>query len=261
MKKLKNRNWKIICLCVFSFLLLFAVVVFGVDKIPHDGVRIFLSTLLSTVATVLLANVLWEFIAKESFASSLMEIVSISKNIADSGVEAVYVDFLEINWKKLLQESKTLCVVVTYATTWRESNRSHLRNFLKEKGNKLTVILPDPEIQPNLDEYGRRFNLSPMEVKKRIEDSVLEFYQMGAHVYLYPGTMSASYYIFDNVGIMSFYNHQKKKSTVPAIKAERHGKLYSFLDQEIQSLKSQSAKVETVTSGSSDSGRIIKIGR
>lgn len=247
MHNLREKNWKVILWCLGIFLVLFLLVFFVVEKIPHNGLKNFLDSLLSTVATVLLANVLWEFIAKKSFAESLLHLVSVSESMAASGVEAVYVDFLSIDWKSLLRRSRTFWVAVTYATTWRESNRVLLKKFISEPKNEMIVILPDPYDEANLAEYKRRFETSASEIKRRIEESVLAFFEMGAKVYLYPGTMQASYYMFDNVSIMSFYNHQKKKGVVPAVEAEKHGDIYSFINTELLSLKEQSAKVTNVS--------------
>lgn len=257
MYNLKNKNWKVIALCAVLFLVLTLVIFLGVDKIYNDTCRIYLNTLLSTIATVLLANVLWEIIAKESFADSLLKLVSISNNIEASGIETVYINFLDINWEMELRGTKSFWVAVTYATTWRESNRSRLEDFLKKDGNQMNVILPDPEIEANMSEYDRRFNFENGKTKKRVEEAIRAFYKLGATVYLYPGTMQASYYKLDRVGIMSFYNHLQEKGSVPAIKAEEHGKFYSFIEKDLNAIHEKSVKVTEVNIIGDDVRQIV----
>lgn len=261
MHELRNRSWKVIIWCGILFLGIIIVVFFGIEKITNDTCRIFFSTLLSTVATVLLANVLWEIIAKESFAKSLLKLVSISNNIANSGIETVYVDFLSIDWEKELQQTQAFWVAVTYAATWRESNRTILGNFIKKNGNSMNIILPDPEIKACMKEYDRRFNFDSGKTKERVEEAIQAFDKLGATVYLYPGTMQASYYRLDKVGIMSFFNHRQEKGIVPAIRAEEHGKFYTFIDEELNSMHKQSVKVTKVTVVSEAGKHRIVIGR
>ena len=91
--KITNKNIWTILISLGCFLIIMILNFCVVDKISNDSLRIFLLTLLSTIATVILANVLWEVIAKDNFAKSILEQVKISENIAQSGIDTVYVDF------------------------------------------------------------------------------------------------------------------------------------------------------------------------
>lgn len=257
MNELKDRRWKSIIICVAAFVGLFILIFFYIDKISNESLRIFLITLLSTVDTVILANVLWELIAKQNFALSLLRLVKISENIEQSGIETVYIDFLKIDWEAELRRTKTLTTLFTYAATWRESNRAALTNFLQGKGHKrhvMKAIVPDPNIEVNMDEFDRRFNYPKGETKKRIEDCIDFFSKMNAQVFLYNGTIQSSYYRFDNVCFMSFFNHSKEKGIVPAIKAEKGGNFYNFICNDIDAILRQSKRVSYCKISINDKG-------
>lgn len=67
--------------------MLIAANFFGISRIGNDAIRIFLFSLSSTIATVILASVLWEVIAKENSAKSLHNQVKISENNTKSEID------------------------------------------------------------------------------------------------------------------------------------------------------------------------------
>ena len=97
--KITNKNIWTILISLGCFLIIMILNFCAVDKISNDALRIFLLTLLSTIATVILANVLWEVIAKDNFAKSILEQVKISENIAQSGLDFIYLDLEHTNYQ------------------------------------------------------------------------------------------------------------------------------------------------------------------
>lgn len=244
----KQNNWKIVCYCGFSAIALFFVSYFLLEKISNDTWRIFLITLVSAGATALLANVLWEVIAKYTFALQIRKLIGISNNIDQSGIETVYFNFLRINWEEELENAKSLDVVFVYGSTWRESNRDVLEKFIKS-GGTISFYVPNPDIDEYMEEFDRRFSFLPDqkgETKSRIFDCIHNSLDMGAKVYVFDHSLQASYYRINDACYMSFFNHKKpEKGIVPAIKANKGGEFFNYISGEIDTIKSQSKEVIT----------------
>lgn len=243
----QKRNWHIIIWGSILFLTVFLIVFFGISAIPNDTLKTFLTSLLSTVDTVILANVLWELLAKERFAKSLLDLVNISQNIANSGIETVFVNFLNIDWKREIKHTKNMTVVFTYAATWRESNRETLKGFSKKKHHVLNVIVPDCENEEIMEDFDRRFSFQQGETKHRIEECIIFFHNLHANIFLYQGTLHSSYYLLDNIAFMSFFRHSKEKGEVPALKIQKNGHMYSFVEKEIDEMIKNSTKVKSIS--------------
>ncbi|WP_425060341.1 hypothetical protein SCACP_10310 [Sporomusa carbonis] len=196
--------------------------------------------LLGAIETSAIVVAVWEFAAKKTFAKEILDLAHISSNISKSGVAHIYLDFQDISWKPLLENTRNLKIAVTYANTWRESHRSLLGNFAKEKKN-LIVFLPDFNDTAILNELALRFEINSEEVKQKIRESYDRFKKdMGASVFLYRGCFQSTYYLTDNIGIMSFFNHKKDKSTVPAIQVTNQGELYQYINSELEAIENNS---------------------
>ena len=247
--KITNRNIVTNIICVISFLIFMALNFFVISKISNDTVRNFLSILFSTIATVLLANVLWEGIAKENFARSLLKQVRISENIAQSGIDSVYVDFRDIDWKKEFENTKSFTAAFVYAYSWRSHNEKSIKDFTAKSTHRknMKIIVPDPENGDIMSDLDRRFNFESGETRKRVEDCIKYYCDLGVSVYVFDGTLQASYYLMDQVGIMSFFTHSKEKGTVPALKANKSGNMYKYIREDIASLLNRSCKVTKIS--------------
>lgn len=248
MKITNNNVWTII-ICLALFLGLMLVNFFGLNKIPNDAIRILSLTISSTIATVILANVLWEVIAKENFANSLLKQVKISENIAKSGIDAVYVDFREIDWAKEFENTKSFTAAFVYAYSWRSNNDSIIRGFTSKRSfrKKTRIIVPDPEVDTIMSDLDRRFNFENGETRRRIEDCIKYFIDLGVAVYVFEGTLQSSYYLMDKVGVMSFFTHSKEKGTVPALKAVNTGNMYKYINSDLQAMLSRSSRVTSIS--------------
>lgn len=167
--KITNKNIWTILISLGCFLIIMILNFCAVDKISNDALRIFLLTLLSTIATVILANVLWEVIAKDNFAKSILEQVKISENIAQSGIDTVYVDFRTIDWCKEFENTKAFTAAFVYAYSWRSSNDVYIKKFVSKPSRckKMNIIVPDPENTAIMADFDRRFNFESGDTKKK----------------------------------------------------------------------------------------------
>ncbi|MBV1756500.1 MAG: hypothetical protein KMY55_01530 [Dethiosulfatibacter sp.] len=203
--------------------------------------KITILSFLATVQSLLIALILWEIIAKKSFAEELLLLSSISSNINKSGIEYVYVNFLEIDWREVLERANELTVVMTYGKTWRDSNRDALEKFHNE-GGRIKIYLPDFHYDEISDELDRRFSYEKGKTKSLIHDTCEAFCDLNADIFYYKGTFQNSYYLVDDISYMSFFNHHKEKKTVPAIKAVKGGTIYSYVSDEIAAISKNSVK-------------------
>lgn len=100
----------------------FLSVVYFIPMITSDEqIKLFLTTIVSTIGAAFLVNFLWEIFAKKRFAESIFEVAKISKNIQQSGVDHIDTDFSSINWKNELLKTHNFTAIFTYAQTWRNS--------------------------------------------------------------------------------------------------------------------------------------------
>lgn len=242
---ISKENQSTLFIGLITFILLMVLNFWIVPLIPISGLKVFLQTLLSTIATVILAGVLWEILAKERFAKSLLNQVGIKENIAQSGIDTVYLDFQKIKWDEEFEDTKSFTAAFVYAYTWRNDNNSVIRSFATENASRMTIIVPDPKNNENVSDLARRFNYTNKKTKELIEDCIKYFFDLGASVYVFEGTLQSSYYFMDKSAIMSVFPHTIEKGLIsaPAIKTNCNGKMYEFIQDDLHCLKQRSEKV------------------
>ena len=246
--KITNRNVLTIIISAIVVLAILTINYYVLNGIQNDAVRILSITFMSTVATVILANVLWEVIARESFSKYLLNQVKISENIAQSGIDTVYVDFKEIDWKTELAKTNSFTAAFIYAYSWRSNNDTSIKTFAKKrsKRRKMRIIVPDPENSNIMTDLDRRFNFENGETRRRIEDCISYYLELGATVYAFDGTMQSTYYLMDDDGIMAFFSHSAEKGSVPAIKASKKGEMYKYIEKDLEAMIQRSIKLEKI---------------
>lgn len=217
------------------------------DCIADDNIyKSFLLVVLSTCASVFGVGAAWEAIGKRSFATEILLLTGVSENYADSGIEYIYSDFNDIDWKKELESVSKLTVFVTYAYSWRNSNRKIIEK-IAEKGS-VTVVLPDFRSSKVCDELDRRFAYGEYDdrnkhegIQEIIQRAAKDFQSMGAEVKLYNGTIIASYYSYDEHYIMAPFRHvNEEKECVPAVKCGEEGVIYNFCQKEMKNILNKS---------------------
>ncbi len=251
LSELKEKNWKTIIGSIVFSIICFILVEWVIPEIKDNGIVSFLTSITSTVAAAFLVNVLWELFAKKGFAELIYQITQISQNIEKSGIDNVDMDFSCIDWKHELCSTQNFTAVFTYARTWRNSNNATLKEYAKKvnkrRGNRVrgsfTIIMPDYENDRIMEEFDRRFQYDSGKTKSLIQESAKEYNELGAKVFLFDGSLHASYYLLDNVGFMSFFNHAKEKNTVPVIRAENKGTFYEYISTEVDNIRKNAVRV------------------
>ena len=242
----KKVNLKVLVKCLIFFII--TVILIFILYNPwknNDSLRIVLLTVVSTIMSLVLAFALWEFVGKTSFAENVIALAAISKNIAESGLDYIYEDFKATNWKELIDNCKNEFVVAfTYGRTWREYNRETLESYI-QRGGKMEFYLPDFRNDELMNVLDVRFKYEKGKTKTYIQESITELKTMGAAVFLYNGIFQASYYILDDIALLSVYNHNQKKGYVPAFRISREGSLRQYVNSEIEAIRSSSVEYST----------------
>jgi len=240
----KKINWKTLSIAlVVIIVLFFAIVVIDSCWTSESIWKAPILALIGAIQTTALAIAIWDFVAKKEFAQEILNLARISNNVTESGITYIYCDFLTINWSKILEPTNKLIIAVSYANTWREANRIKLAQIASSK-DALTVYLPDYNNNDVLTELSRRFNITIDDVYDKIKESSMAFRELGATVFLYNGSFQTSFYLADNEAIMAVFKHKKQKATVPAIRVNKSGGLYSFIESELEAIKNNSKMEE-----------------
>lgn len=240
---LTKGNLFTILISVLATFLSYVCVVFLFPMIADEQLKLFLSTIVSTIGAAFLVNVLWEIFAKKRFADSIFEVAKISQNIEKSGVDRIDTDFSAIDWKAELSHTHNFTAIFTYAQTWRNSNRVAIRQYTRKRRNKFTVIMPDYENNEIMAEFDRRYHYASGKTRELIREAILDYVDMGANVYLCDISLQATYYVMDNIAFMAFFKHSPGKATVPYIRAESSGSVYKYILTEKNAILNVSKKV------------------
>lgn len=228
--------------------LLFLVVLFGLTSslasYVNDG-NFFIDLIyliLNSLISVLIFNIFWNLYSKKDFAIEVIKLTKISENLTEAGITHYYKNFKDLNMKTAFQNSKNASIFVAYAYSFTSYNEEKMKEYV-EKGNNLRVFLPDfrnPEVISSLN---TRFNIN--DSYARIKTAISNYQKIGAQIFLFNGALTSSYYIFDDIGYISFFNHELEKGYVPCIEVIKDGLLYKFLNYEIDNIESRSTIYES----------------
>ena len=89
-------------------------------------------------------------------------------------------------------------------------------------------------------EFGRRFQVSPDEVRGRIMEAIAFFVDLRAQahqrsevkIYLVAQTLQFSFYQFNRRVVFASYKHRPGRGSIITLLADRGGELYSWISDE-----------------------------
>ena len=237
--KLK-RSWQLAAGLSGLFVLAGLVLLFVSERLSAPW-----STLVAQLGSFLVAAVavalIFEFWQLRTLLEDLFDKIPSADEWRRSGIRRFSATFNDsVPWAELFYKSDRLNLVVAYAMTWRNTNQEQLERFVRRQGTVLEVVLPDPERQESMEEFGRRFDLPPEEVADRIREAVQFFQELAenAHnesivrLYLWPRTLQFSFYRFNTRAVFASYRHPHGRGGVITLLAERDGELYSWISKE-----------------------------
>lgn len=244
-------SFKVIALkCIIYCILLTCIGKFLIEPcgLLGETLKSVVLSLLATFETVLIANVLWELIAKKRFADYVYNLAQISVNFRESGVELINRDFgVGIDWENVLKNANQLTVVFTYGGSWRGTHKGILKDFIQKHPGMMKIYVPDYRKTDLMSEFDRRFRYKSGVTASKIESCVEDFQSWGANVYLVDGSLQASYYLTDKEAYMSFFRHfSKYGDTVPVIKANKDGWYYDYIKSEIDAISEYSTELSII---------------
>lgn len=203
------------------------------------------STLLANVGAFVVASVvmalIFQFWQLRALLEDLFNRVQSAEQWRRSGISGFSASIYDnIPWDELFAESDRLSMIVAYARTWRNSHQVRLEEFVRRPETVLEVMLPDPEVEESMVEFGRRFNVASEEVRARVDEAIQFFTALGerAHanstvrVYLFPRTLQFSFYRFNRRAVFASYKHRPGRGSIVTLLADRGGELYSWIDEE-----------------------------
>jgi len=195
-----------------------------------------------TVPTLLRSKRYADF--RKSYSVGLAQLAeALSPAPGLAGVRQFFSNIVNMDevWKRLLNDTKEVDLLVMYAATWRNTYLSLLRAVLRG-GGRLRVILPDPASDRLLQLYCLRLGTPVKELAKSIRAAATEFQALdgarrGKHVEVYYLSlyMAHSCYLFDRGGVLGLYSYQRQRVATPAFELVE-GPLLDYLRDDFKYL-------------------------
>jgi hypothetical protein len=247
-KKLSVSTKKNVYFCLFSSALCL-LIAFVIDDYLNTDILLVrvLQEFLVGASGLLGVSVVWEMIGKSSFANELLTKFKISEDLKNTNIECVYDTFSDVDWNNILKEATSFKGFISYGYTWRNDNRSYLKNAIVNcTKDNFIMVFPDYNEKDIVNELNKRFgyNRSKKNVKDYIEESVKWFLENGAKVYLFNGTLCSSFYIYNNHCLYPLNKHGTEKASVPVIKFKSNGSLYKHVVSDFDRILKESKQVE-----------------
>lgn len=190
------------------------------------------------IASVVMA-LIFEFWQLRGLLEDLFRQTGVAEQIHRSQITGFSVSFHDnVPWEELFRESNRLDLMVSWASTWRNTHHIRLQNFLARDDAELDVVLPDPEVRSTLEELGTRFGMDPEEVKRKITGATEFFQQLGAgahgivRIYYLARAPHFTFYRFNNRAVFASYRHRPGRGTVLTLVANRGGEFYEWIRDE-----------------------------
>jgi hypothetical protein len=240
-----------------SFLVAAGFVVAGIAflalaSLEYAPRHIWLPSLLGQVGGLLVATglitVSWELFGKRAFAEEVFSKAQLRADLASSGLERVHDSYLEdVEWASLFENSRSLDIVVAYASTWRNTHRNRLESLVAQEGAKLRVFLPDPHDDQTMSVLARRFKTTETALQAKVEEAIVDFRDLerfgNVEIYTRAGDAVFSCYRFDRRAVLTLYSHsQERRTSVPTFLVG-DGVLRDFVRTDIDAIKRQSKKI------------------
>ena len=269
-KNFKLLNNKIYRLAIWGFLLIIFEIIVNdavLPIIPQCGwgvvvqniVRI-ICLLISTIASIILVSVIWEFVGKEDFSNELLQTMGMSKNVIDSGITD-YKKSTAMNWESCFLHSSRIEMLLAFGESWVDEDSEKmqlLKDFVAKAERKAIIILPDftkdKVVEALLVKYPKnRSQLNTADsIKDRLKNVVKGFWAISTSIdiRLYNGVNSASYFFFDEDCYFSPYTHiDDKNIAIPMILVQNNNKeksFYEFCKKDMENIKNESTQAQEI---------------
>lgn len=212
-----------------------------------------LQTILTNLGGVLFATslitLIWELFGKRLFLDEILHKVGISQKILSAGLVDVYATFQEFTgWASLFENCTEIDMFFSYGHSWRSNHRDKILAFLSRGKASIRVILPDPKDEDTCRELARQFATTDVDIRDKIIAAIQDFESMSQKsknikIFLFKGMVPhISFYKFGRTLVFSVYKHGAPRRSVPVFIVRNGGFLYSYFEDELESIISQSMK-------------------
>lgn len=193
---------------------------------------------------------IWELVAKRAFVDELLTKAQISQELSASGIVQFTYEPQPINWDDLFLNTHNVDVLFAYGKNWRGTHENKLNKIASNAGNRIRIVLPDPENEIVVKDLSIRVNKTVDGIRERILEARKDFSQLrvrnansGAYIEIWYIAVSPTYTLFkfDKAVVMSLYSYLRIKGGVPHIVAMKGGSLYNSLSYEFESLLNENS--------------------
>ena len=244
----------LLVLIVLAALGFFCLYLSGSDAqwwLDHSGFQSLIREFGALLIVAILLGGIWELVGKRALAREILETARISVDYETAGLTGVGTNYLEDpDWEDLFRNVEQLDIFVVSASTWRNAHLSRLATLASRPKGRIRLFLPDPCDDPTISNLAARFGYTEEHLRNRIESARKAFIDMTApngakiEVYYRPGDRLFSFYRFDSIAVITLYNHKGSRGGVPTLAFRRGGSLYTFIEDEIAAIVSQSRPAE-----------------
>lgn len=208
------------------------------------------------VATGLLA-LFWDLWGRRTFAAEVMEVAELAQDVRTAGLAQISDNYqLQAMWADRFKRAMCLDVFVTYANHWRETHRDQIDLFVRHKGRRVRIILPDVSDESCVAAIACRSDKTPEEVVQKINDAYLKYRDLlesaqsalseearTSEILAYGGPHTYAAYRFDDECIVTLYRSFRKKTQVFPTLTFSGGTVGEVINQDLNYVIANSKKL------------------
>lgn len=222
-------------------------------SVPWFRQHLYTQSVLVSLGGLLVASIagtiVWELISKRAFQHEVLSLAGVADDVIAARLVKITTDFREgIDWAESMSRAVEVDFYFSYARTWRQHHHVALSQLAARRGVHVRLVLPDPQATHVVDELGRRYATTPIDIQARIREAHTEFVKMfsianGATlgVWYLPQNPVFSLYRFDNIAVIALYPHRQGRMAVPTIVVEKGGSMYDFITAEFEAMVNDQA--------------------
>jgi len=194
------------------------------------------------VATISIAT-MWELFSKRALLDELLAKAGLAEDIRTLGLVGLTVNPLKgPEFPRLIRATRTLDIFVCYANTWRATHEEDLRALARTPGVEVRLIVPNPDNAHVMADLAHRFGSASADVlAEKVRLAISEMKAIFAtatnfSVWVHEENPVTSFYLFDNVAVVTLYKHARGRGSVPTFVAERGGTLFGYVQAEVEAM-------------------------
>lgn len=248
LREITNLRTYLVSLLMFLVGVFFLVIS---ERATYPDGYLWMKSLASNFGALLVAAVsialLWELFSKRAFMDELLAKTGLAEEIRAVGLTGVSLNPVKgPDFSRIIRSSERLDIFVCYANTWRASFEEDLRFLAQKKNCRIRLIVPDADNPEIMRDLAKRFNANDAATMEgRIKQAIADYRALFASVgnptlnfsvWIHDETPVSSFYRFDRCAVITLYKHAKGRGNAPTLVAERGGELYSYIENEIDSM-------------------------